>query len=367
MKTNRAELSVEEKIGQLFFIGISGPDFDQNTENLIREIKPGGICLFARNIREPLQTRNLLDSIRSHSVVPPLLSVDQEGGLVDRIKRIFTPMPAADKIRTKENAATLARITAQVLLMLGFNMNFAPVVDVVDGERKNYTNGLYSRAFGNSADETAELAARYLYELEAHGCIGCLKHFPGLGASQADSHDELPTVLISRDEFFAKDILPYRRLIEAQAASAVMVAHANFPKLNLRQTVQNGKILPSSLDHTIVTSLLRHELGSQGLVITDDLEMGAITKNFDIGEACVLAIEAGVDMLAVCAGEDAIRKGSTAVSAAVERGRITVERLDASIDRIFALKKRIKEPAEFDVQRFAELSTEMEEFRNTLI
>src|SRR5688572_16176484 len=130
-------LSIEQKIGQLFFIGIPGPEFDDATRHLIDDIQPGGVCLFARNIKELGQTRELLDSLHEALKVPPLLSLDQEGGRVDRLRRIMTPMPAASQLRGVEDAAELGDIVGETLRLLSFNMNFAPVVDVIDDGRRD--------------------------------------------------------------------------------------------------------------------------------------------------------------------------------------------------------------------------------------
>ncbi|MEO7659011.1 MAG: glycoside hydrolase family 3 N-terminal domain-containing protein, partial [Pyrinomonadaceae bacterium] len=209
-----SSLSIEQKIGQLFFIGIPAPELDVSMRALLDEISPGGICLFARNIKDASQTRDLLDAIRAVLPVEPFLSIDQEGGLVDRLRRVVTPMPAASKIKTATDAAGLASIIAKTLSLLGFNMNFAPVVDVADSRRGEHSNGLYSRTFGSSKEETAELSQAFLEALQTGGIVGCLKHFPGLGASSVDSHEELPSVNISETELTENDIYPYRALLK---------------------------------------------------------------------------------------------------------------------------------------------------------
>ncbi len=352
-------LPLEQKIGQLFFIGIPGPKLDETAQALLRDIFPGGVCLFARNIREPKQTRDLLDQIRDTLPVQPFLSLDQEGGLVDRLRRIVAPMPAANRIRTKKDAKNLAAIIAETIRILGFNMDFAPVVDIIDDERGKFSNGLYSRAFGRSADDVVEMAGGFFDKLQANGVLGCLKHFPGLGASEVDSHDELPLVPLTKDELDSIDLVPYKRLIDAGRVSSVMVAHAAFPKLDLQETDQNGKLLPSSLSYNVVSELLRGELGFDGLVITDDMEMGAILKTYGIGEACRRAILAGEDMLSICAGVEAIYDGYNAVSHAVASGEISEDRLDLSLARIAAAKSKLSEPLPFDLSRLQDLSSEI--------
>lgn len=359
-------LPIEKKIGQLFFIGISGTEIETDTRKLIDEVAPGGVCLFARNIRTAEQTRKLLSDIREILDIEPFLSLDEEGGVVDRLRRITTPLPPANRIKNTDEAAKLAEITAEIVRILGFNLNFAPVVDVVDEKRSKFSNGLYSRSFGNSKEDVIELAGEYLNVLQDNGCIGCLKHFPGLGASEVDSHEELPQVNVSREAFFAVDLFPYINLLKNSAVYAVMIAHAAFPKLDLQEKDSNGKLLPSSLSFNFVTNLLRRDFGFDGLVITDDLEMGAIIKNYGIGEACVAAINAGADMPAVCADANAVRKGFETVLNAVNNGKLTEERLNESLSRIAYLKSKMQKSLPFDTDRLQVLSEKIADLNNKI-
>ncbi len=357
-------LPIEEKIGQMFFVGLPLAEIDAETKEFLRAVTPGGVCLFARNIREAVQTRQLTEDIRANSSVEPLISLDQEGGLVDRLRRLIAPTPAANTIKTPEEARELAVLTAEIVRIFGFNMNFAPVVDVIDEARVNSSNGLYSRAFGKSRSEVVEFAEQYLTGLQENGCLGCLKHFPGLGASQVDSHEEQPSVYLTREELFEIDLLPYRRLFPSAQVHSIMVAHASYPRFDLQETDNNGKLLPSSLSHNIVTKLLREELGFQGLVITDDLEMGAIIKNYGIGEACQMAILAGEDMLAICADADSVREGFSAVLEAVKSGKIDEQRIDQSLKRIAHIKSLIQPPLAFDAERLQILSDCIAQFNH---
>jgi len=357
-------LPIEKKIGQIFFIGIPSTEIDSETKELLCEIAPGGVCLFTRNIREPVQTRKLTEDIRDIISIEPILSLDQEGGLVDRLRRVIAPMSAPSALKTPADAKSQAEITAEVVRILGFNMNFAPVVDVIDEARANSFNGLYSRTFGKSKSEVVEYAEQYLDGLQENGCLGCLKHFPGLGASQVDSHEEQPNVYLTRDELFESDLIPYRRLFPTEKVYSVMNAHASFPRFDLQETDNNGKLLPSSLSYNIVTKLLREELGFEGLAITDDLEMGAIVKNYGIGEACQMAVLAGEDMLAICANPESIREGYNAVTDAVKTGRISESRIDESLRRIARLKSLMQPPLPFDAERLRFLSDKISQLNN---
>ena len=339
-------LSLEQKVGQLFFIGIPGPEIDGPTLSILKDISPGGVCLFARNIKAREQTRNLNDQLRSTLSVAPLLSVDEEGGLVDRLRRIMTPLPAAGLMRSEEDAAVLGQIVGRALSLLGFNMDFAPVVDVVTAERGQQSNGLYDRPFGASVDDVVRRAGAFNTAIRSSGIFSCIKHFPGYGATKVDSHEELPVVDITEDEFQNIDLAPYRHLLPY--ADSVMVAHSTYPNVALQEHDQGGGMLPSSLSRNFVTKLLREELGFDGLVVTDDLEMGAVIKNYGIGDACVMAVQAGCDMLAICADQQRIRDGHQAVLAAAQGGNIPVSQIDASVARIASLKEKISSPPAFD-------------------
>ena len=356
MNESLHNLPLEQKIGQLFSIGIAGPAVDDQTTELLNKVQPGGICLFTRNVREAAQTRELLSLLKRHLSITPFLSLDQEGGLVDRLRRVITPMPAANLVRDAETASRFGAIVAETVRILGFNIDFAPVVDVIDDKRETPNNGMFSRAFGRSENDVVSLAGAFLESLQSNGCLGCIKHFPGLRAAAVDSHEELPTVDITEEELRQRDLVPYRQLLDRKLVHAVMVAHAAYPNTGLQEKAQNGTLLPSSLSRRIVTDLLRNELQFNGLVITDDLEMGAIVRNFGVGEACVMAVEAGVDMLAICASADRINDGFDSVLVAAKSGRVSEDRIDESLSRIDAARALLQEPLEFNTQRLSELS-----------
>jgi len=350
-----SSLSIKQKVGQMLFIGIPGPEFDIETKQMLADIEPGGICLFARNIKEAEQTRELLDSIHDFLGIVPFLSIDQEGGRVDRLRRILSPMPASSQLRTPDDAKEQGSIIGEALRVLGFNMDFAPVVDVIDVDRRQYLNGLQTRGFGLTKESVVEMAEQFLIGLSENGILGCLKHFPGLAASEVDSHEELPVVAISDEELRIKELYPYRELLTRFCSACVMVAHAVYPRSDLQELDPSGKLVPSSLSNRVVTSLLRGELKFDGVAITDDLEMGAIVRNYGIAEACKAAIDAGVDMLAICADPKSIYDGYASVVEAISTGEISEKRLDESVERIASLKDKLPERITFDRQRLDSL------------
>ncbi|MBC7911557.1 MAG: hypothetical protein H7Y30_13705 [Pyrinomonadaceae bacterium] len=357
-------LSLEQQIGQLFYIGLPGSELDADTRALIEEVNPGGVIIFGRNVTSPEQLRKLLDDVRAMLPVEPLVGIDQEGGLVDRLRRICTPMPAARSIRQHGDLAaarSLGRITGEVLRMLGFNMNFAPVMSIMTDERDLLSNGLYSRSFGRSPGEVLGYTMVYLRALQTTGLLGCLKHFPGIGAGEVDSHEEMPVVHLTHDDLIAQDLAPYIELFQREddRVRAVMVSHGGFPNIDIRQGVAGGVLEPASLNHGIVTTLLRDELGYKHLVVTDDLEMGAIANHCPIEDGARRAFLAGQDMLLICSRPDIIRRGYHKLLEAARSGEISTERLNLSLRRIAEFKMLIQPPMPFDASRFKQLSDEV--------
>src|SRR2546426_1012239 len=356
-------LPLEQQIGQLFYIGLPGTELDEEARTLLTEVKRGGVVIFGRNVSGPEQLRLLLDGVHALLPVEPLLGIDQEGGLVDRLRRIFTPMPAARVIREHGDLAAargLGRVTGEVLRMLGFNMNFAPVMSIMTDERDLLSNGLYSRSFGRSPGEVLGYTTVYLRGLQGAGCLGCLKHFPGIGAGEVDSHEQMPLVSLSHDDLIAQDLAPYIELFQRKddRVRCVMVSHGGFPNIDIKQETTGGLLEPASLSHNIVTELLREELGYKHLVVTDDLEMGAIARHCEIEAAVVRAFLAGEDMMLICAHPEIIRRGYHSMLSVAQAAKLPKDRVRASLKRIAATKSIIKPPALFDAEKFKALSDE---------
>ena len=356
-------LPLEQQIGQFFYIGLKGPELDHDTRALLEEVKPGGVIIFGRNVEAPEQLRRLLDGVREVLPTPPLIGVDQEGGLVDRLRKIFTPMPSARTIREHGDLAgsrALGRITGEALRILGFNMNFAPVMSIMTDERDLLSNGLYSRSYGRSPGEVLGYTTVYLRGLQETGIVGCLKHFPGIGAGEVDSHEEMPMVTLSHDDLMAQDLAPYIELFQRRddRVRCVMVSHGGFPNIDIQKGMTGGLLEPASLSHNIVSNLLRSELGYQHLVVTDDLEMGAIAKHCEIESATVRAFFAGNDMMLICARPDVIRRGYHGLLSVAQQDKLPRDRMRASLRRIAAMKSIVKPPRDFDKNEFQRLSDE---------
>ena len=371
MNQSLSSLPLEQQIGQLFFIGLPGTELDPETRELIEYVKPGGVIIFGRNVGSAEQLRSLLDEIRTLLPVEPLFGIDQEGGLVDRLRRICTPMPAARTIRQHGDLAAaraLGRITGEVLRMLGFNMNFAPVMSIMTDERDLLSNGLYSRSYGRSPGEVLGYTMVYLRALQSTGCLGCLKHFPGIGAGEVDSHEEIPIVHLSHDDLIAQDLAPYIELFQREddRVRAVMVSHGGFPNIDIRRGLTGGLLEPASLSHSIVTKLLREELGYQHLVVTDDLEMGAIARHCEIEAAVIRAFFAGQDMLLICSKADMIRRGYEALLLMAKKDKLPEERLADSMRRIAEFKALMQPALALDQSRFQQFSDEIAQLNQKL-
>jgi beta-N-acetylhexosaminidase len=357
-------LPLEQQIGQFLFIGLPGPELDADTRALIEEVQPGGIIIFGRNVAGPQQLRSLIDGVRELIPTPPLVGIDQEGGLVDRLRRIFTPMPSARTIRQHGDLAaarSLGRVTGEVIRMLGFNINFAPVMSIMTDDRDLLSNGLYSRSFGRSPGEVLGYSTVYMRGLQGTGCLGCLKHFPGIGAGEVDSHEEMPIVRLSHDDLIAQDLAPYIELFQRRddRVRCVMVSHGGFPNIDIKEETTGGLLEPASLNYNIVTRLLREELGYKHLVITDDLEMGAIARHCEIEDAATRAFMAGEDMLLICASPEKIRHGYHGLLEAAKDGQLSPHRIKESLERIARTKTIMEPPLPLDMERYQVLADEI--------
>jgi beta-N-acetylhexosaminidase len=273
--------------GTVLMVGFEG----EEPEEKLRALGPAGIILFSRNLESAEQTIGLTERLKRLLPGPALLALDQEGGRVSRLEPFIGPTPPAAAL-ARAGRATVREFgagTGQALRALGFNIDFAPVVDLCGPEA---TNGIGDRSFGTDPGRVAELAGSFLEGLQAAGIAGCLKHFPGLGRTAVDSHVELPVASTGRERLEAEDLLPYRLL--CPDAASVMIGHAHYPALNPEES------LPASCSPQIVTGLLREKLGYQGLVVSDDLEMGAVADLDQDGAAALRALTAGCDLLLYC-------------------------------------------------------------------
>jgi len=280
------------KAGQHLFLGIEGPQLTSAERQLFEKIQPGGYILFSRNIGSATQVRALTKELRQLSYhSDPLIGIDQEGGLVSRLLSLGVESPSAKQLVDSGDSRWLvwhAKLTAVILRTLGVNYNFAPVVDIAYEEK--VSNSLVSRCFGGEAAEVLENAGMYAGNLRGSGVLNCAKHFPSVGRAKVDPHEDLPIVETSFAEMYSTDLLPYNALVGE--LDSVMTAHVLYPELDTEN--------PASLSDKVIREVLREHIGFEGMVITDDLDMGAITKRYSQSEKVIKAIQAGNDMAMIC-------------------------------------------------------------------
>lgn len=327
-----SSLSVEEKIGQLLFFGFPGSTFEPRLAGLIERYQPGGLIVFSHNIESAWQIAQLNHQVQSRSRTPVLLAVDQEGGDVARIKT-SPPLPSAGALGNTQSAE-LAHLAGQeagrLLKSMGFNMNFAPVVDVAKPG-----SFLGTRAFGQEPEKVAELTLAYSRGLIEAGILPTLKHFPGHGGAAEDSHAGQPVVHSDKLELLRGDLFPFRHILsQLKLAPAVMVAHVSYPQLD-----PSGR--PATYSPAILRGLLRRNLKFEGLSVTDDLEMSGAHLDLDVGERAVQAFLAGNDLLMVVWTPAVKQKVFQSLLEAARRGRISAKRLDESVLRILKTKRKL--------------------------
>lgn len=331
-----AAMTVEEKVGQLLIGGFEGTEIGDQATRLVQEYQVGGLILYGRNIAGAGQLVTLTNGLKALNGdgIPLFLSIDQEGGGVDRMPPEVRRTPGAycvGQTGSVPAAQSYGDVLAAECAAFGLNLDFAPVLDVWSNPGNTVIG---QRAFSADARTVAGLGPAAARRMMDQGIIPAVKHFPGHGDTAVDSHVGLPVVDKSPEELEETELIPFRAAIQSAGTDgqvpAVMVAHILLTQLDPER--------PASLSPAVVTGLLREELGFAGAVLTDDLTMGAVTQSYGLGEAAVLAVEAGCDILLVCHGQDSVPAVRTALLEAVASGRITAERLDESVYRILRLK-----------------------------
>jgi len=315
--------SLSEKVGRLFMIGIPGPVLDDETKHLLEEIDPLSIIFFGRNIVSCDQLAALIRDITSFLGRKPVFAIDQEGGLVTRLGQDFTVLPgpmALTATGDPENAYTAGSILGQEMKGLGIDWNLAPVVDV---NRNHGNRGIGVRSFSGITDEVNRYAGRFISGLTDAGVLPCLKHFPGLGGVEADPHLELPVLNCSRDEIFKHDLPPFFAL----KADCWMPTHIYIPALQSRREAV-------TVSTEILTDFVRGELGFEGLLLADDLNMGGVSNSAPIEETVINTFNAGMDVLSIAEGSGGQIRAKNALRKAVRESESLQKRVGESLSRI---------------------------------
>ena len=319
------------EIGQLLIIGFDGTEMSPRLRSLLTRMQPAGVILFARNIKSAPQTRHLLRDSQKCVSTRLFTCVDLEGGLVDRFRDVLGAAPSAAEVFVTANKKLFRRhgqIVGENCRALGFNVDFAPVVDLAF-EASHKVLG--SRAVSPDPRETIAYAREFLAGLRNAGVLGCGKHFPGLGEGTLDSHQRLPVIEKPLKKIWNEDLLPYRRL-RAQMPM-VMVAHAAYPQITKDRT-------PASISKVWITEILRKRIGFRNLFVSDDLEMCGVSSVASTGDAAVEHIRAGGDLLLVCHQEQHVWQAYEALVKAAERDATFAARVSNATRRLLAFKKK---------------------------
>jgi len=331
------ELDLATKVGQLFVVGFDGYEPTDDLRDLITDYECGNVIYFSRNIDTPAQVAALSAELQSLAVedgpgIPLFVTDDQEGGVVSRIDW-GTELPAQMSMGASGDPA-LARdaggAVGAELLSIGVNFDLTPVLDV-NNNPENPVIGV--RSFGEDPEMVGELGAAMATGMQEEDVLACGKHFPGHGDTSADSHLELPVVDHDRERLDAVELAPFQRAID-EGIDSIMTTHVSFP------TITGDDEQPATVSKAVQTDLLRDELGFDGLVVTDGMEMDAIAGSMGTPEGCVQAIEAGCDLVLVCHTPETQRASVEAVVEAVESGRIGESRIDDAVERILDYKER---------------------------
>ena len=328
--TITGKMTLEEKIGQMMFVGINGTALTENTKNTLAGMHTGGVILFDRNMETREQVKALNASLQNLTLntygLPLFLSVDQEGGLVARMKQhAYTAPPAAEIGATgkPEEAYRHAKETGKDIRELGFNLDFAPVLDI--------SSRMHGRCYGTSPQQVTLFGEQACRGLKDSGVLFTIKHFPGMGRSETDPHTEKSVVDVPQQTILQEDLLPFRHIIDQYPHHQfmVMAGHIRYPAFDTK---------PASLSPVILKQMLRNQLGYQGIVITDDLDMGAVSEGYTPEEIGVIAIRAGTDILLSCHDPAVQQRIYRSTLQAVKDGKLSSADIDASVRRIVYCK-----------------------------
>ncbi len=348
-----------ESLGQLILTGVPGKELDAETAALFRRVQPGGFILFGRNIESAGQLRKLIDDLRDLSAVEPIITIDQEGGRVSRLRLIGNEPPNAQQLREKDDVDLIRRhgdITGRLLRLFGFNLDLCPVLDISFDDDAD--NSLRGRCYGKTVEQVVRNASAFNGAMREQGIASCGKHFPGYSAATIDAHHDLPRIDRTCAQLDGEELAVFRAFIGRDGAlrrpqnvvDSMMICHAWYPSFEPLK-------IPASLSTRVVTELLREEMGFDGLIMTDDLDMGAILNEYGLEETIRLAIAAGDDLAMIChrvpAIEDVHRTLATLPPDQVERALANVARF----------KTELAPPHEFSESAFRKIDAEVWELR----
>lgn len=339
------------QLGQLLLTGVPGPELDAETAERFKRLQPGGYILFGRNINSPEQLRKLIDDLRDLSEVEPFITIDQEGGRVSRLRLIGNEPPNAQQLREKgdlELIRTHGQLTGQVLRMFGFNLDLCPVLDISFDDEAD--NSLKGRCYGATPKEVIDNASVFNHAMRKEGILSCGKHFPGYAAAECDPHHELPVINKTLEEMEALELVPFRALLPD--LDSLMTCHSHYPCWDA-----DRPRWPASLSGNVIGQFLRNQLGYEGLVMTDDLDMGAILNEVTFEDTIRACIEAGNDLAMICHRVELVEKAAEVIRT------LPGPVLHDALERIHKAKKKMASPFQWSLERFQEIDAKIWDLR----
>src|SRR5437588_6158205 len=339
----------DSSLGQLILCGVPGKELDAASAEIFRRVQPGGFILFARNIESAPQLRKLIDDLRDLSEIEPIVSIDQEGGRVSRLRLIGSEPPNAQQLRDKDDVDLIRRhgdITARLLRIFGFNLDLCPVLDISFDDKAD--NSLRGRCYGKNVEQVARNAGAFNDAMRKQGIASCGKHFPGYTCAKSDAHFELPKIDRTREELDQNELAVFKQFVGR--VDSMMICHGWYPSLEQEKT-------PASLSRRVITDLLRNEFGFDGLVMTDDLDMGAILNGYGLEQTIRLVISAGNDLAMICHRIPEIEKVHR-ILGTLPRGQI-----DRAQESMARFKKKLTPPHEFSEAAFRKIDSEIWDLR----
>jgi beta-N-acetylhexosaminidase len=342
-----------DSVGQLIMTGVPGKELDAKTARLFRRVQPGAFILFGRNLQSATQLRKLIDDLRDLSNIEPIITIDQEGGRVSRLRRIGNEPPNAQQLRDKNDIDLIRRhgdITGRLLRLFGFNLDLCPVLDISFND--DAENSLHGRCYGKDVEQVVGNAGAFNEAMRGQGIGSCGKHFPGYSAATSDAHFQLPRIDRTREELDLNELAVFRRFV--RDVDSMMICHAWYPCFEPQPT-------PATVSRRLVTELLRNEFGFDGLIMTDDLDMGAIVTGYRLDDTIRLCLEAGNDIMMLCHRvpeiETVLRILGTLPSHQIERAQQHVDKF----------KKNLSPAQKFSESAFQEINTEIADLRIAVV
>jgi beta-N-acetylhexosaminidase len=340
-------------LGQLIMTGVPGKELDAKTAGLFRRAQPGAFILFGRNIESATQLRKLIDDLRDLTDIEPIITIDQEGGRVSRLRLIGNEPPNAQQLRDKDDVDLTKRhgdITGRLLRLFGFNLDLCPVLDISFDDDAD--NSLRGRCYGKTVEQVVRNAGAFNEAMRGQGIASCGKHFPGYSAAPSDAHYQLPRIDRTREELEQNELAVFRQFVDR--VDSMMICHGWYPCFEPERK-------PATLSRRITTELLRNELGFDGLVMTDDLDMGAVLTGYRLDETIRLAINAGNDVVMICHRIPEIETVCGIL------GKLPSDQIDAALGSVARFKKKLTSPDKFSEDAFREIDNEIWDLRASVL